>query len=31
WRRTTDALLDIYAQATSAFRNALDLRAEVAV
>ncbi|WP_410638208.1 D-inositol-3-phosphate glycosyltransferase [Amycolatopsis sp. lyj-346] len=31
WRRTTDALLDIYAQATSAFSHALDLRTEVAV
>ncbi|MER6877459.1 D-inositol-3-phosphate glycosyltransferase, partial [Amycolatopsis sp. NPDC000673] len=31
WRRTTDSLLDIYAQATRAFRQALELRAEVAV
>jgi len=31
WRRTTQALLDIYAQATSAFRHALELRTEVAV
>jgi D-inositol-3-phosphate glycosyltransferase len=31
WSRTTDSLLDIYAQATMAFRNALDLRTEVAV
>ncbi|MEC3975365.1 D-inositol-3-phosphate glycosyltransferase [Amycolatopsis sp. H20-H5] len=31
WRRTTDLLLDTYAQATSAFRRALELRSEVAV
>ncbi len=31
WHRTTEALLDIYAQATSAFRHALELRTEVAV
>ncbi|MFD9895659.1 D-inositol-3-phosphate glycosyltransferase [Amycolatopsis sp. NPDC059027] len=31
WRRTTDSLLDIYAQATTAFRRALELRSEVAV
>jgi D-inositol-3-phosphate glycosyltransferase len=31
WRRTTDSLLNIYAQATSAFRHALELRTEVAV
>ncbi|SFG75025.1 D-inositol-3-phosphate glycosyltransferase [Amycolatopsis regifaucium] len=31
WRRTTDRLLDTYAQATGAFRRALEQRAEVAV
>ncbi|MEV0065536.1 D-inositol-3-phosphate glycosyltransferase [Amycolatopsis sp. NPDC050768] len=31
WSRTTDSLLEIYAQATKAFRGALDVRAEVAV
>ncbi|MBB4686632.1 D-inositol-3-phosphate glycosyltransferase [Amycolatopsis jiangsuensis] len=31
WRRTTDSLLDIYAQASTAFRQALERRAEVAV
>jgi len=31
WRRTTDALLETYAQATGSFRRALELRDEVAV